>query len=545
MSSAGSPPAAPFSSSHDATIYALSTAPGKAGIAVIRISGSLCLDVSIHDTIKSTLCPNSRPLKPRYAAVRTLYDPALSSSNEDNILDRDAVVLYFPGPRSVTGEDVLELHVHGGPATVKAVLRAILASQPTAGAVRYAEPGEFTRRAFYNNRLDLAQVEALGDTLDASTEQQRRAAVRGSSGHLGRTYESWRTILLEARAEIEAFIDFSEDQHFDESPRELLGGVTEKVKHLLQRIQVHQAAADRSSLLRHGIRLALVGPTNAGKSSLMNLIVGREASIVSDEVGTTRDVVEASLDLRGYLCTFADTAGFRLAPDPTTNLPTESAFPLGAIEAEGIRRARQKAADADVVIAIASVERAQNGGGFRVSYDEETLRLAAQARAGLIVVNKCDLVAEDATLARLMSDFRSTVNEIADASTQFPLAVISCRAAEENSSDIDDPGGVHHLVDTLASAFAAMTDFPIDEQDLLGVTVRQQQFLARCRSHLEAFLGEASKEASDETDKDAFGGADFVLAAEQLRYAAECLALITGRGEAGDIEEVLGVIFEK
>ncbi|CAK7267358.1 mitochondrial splicing system protein [Sporothrix epigloea] len=494
--------------------------------------------------IYRTLCPSSRPLKPRYAAVRTLYDPTSSSSAEADILDRAAVVLYFPGPKSVTGEDVLELHVHGGLATIRAVLQAIPASHSTQGAIRYAEPGEFTRRAFFNNRLDLAQVEALGDTLDAATEHQRRAAVRGSSGHLGRTYEGWRAMLLTARAEIEALIDFSEDQHFDESPCELLSGVAEQVKHLLQHIRAHEAAADRSSLLRHGIRLALVGPANAGKSSLMNLIVGREASIVSNEAGTTRDVVEASLDVRGYLCTIADTAGFRQASEPA---PTKPAFPLGAIEAEGIRRARQKAADADVVIAIASVERSQNenGNDCYVSYDEETLRLAAQTRGRLIVLNKCDLVADEATFARLVDEFRTKLSSVAGASTHMPLLTISCQAAETNPVAGNDPGGIHGLVDTLAAAFVSMTDLPPDEQDLLGVTARQQQLLAQCRTHLKDFMGEAAVEAADGEHRGVCGDPDVVLAAEHLRYAADCLALITGRGEAGDIEEVLGVIFEK
>lgn len=497
--------------------------------------------------IYSTLCPSSRPLKPRYAAVRTLYDPASSSSAEADILDRAAVVLYFPGPKSVTGEDVLELHVHGGPATIRAVLQAIPASQPTPGAVRYAEPGEFTRRAFFNNRLDLAQVEALGDTLDAATEHQRRAAVRGSSGHLGRTYDGWRAMLLAARAEIEALIDFSEDQHFDESPRELLNGVAEQVKTLLQHIRAHEAAADRSSLLRHGIRLALVGPANAGKSSLMNLIVGREASIVSDEAGTTRDVVEASLDVRGYLCTFADTAGFRQTSELAATFPTKPDSPLGAIESEGIRRARQKAADADVVIAIASVERFQNGNSkdFYVSYDKETLRLAAQARGRLIVLNKCDLVADEAKFTLLVDRFRTMLNSVAGTLTQMPLLTISCQSAEENPVAGNDPGGIHGLVDTLAAAFASMTDLPPDEQDLLGVTARQQQLLAQCRTHLEDFMSEAAVEVADEECRRVGGDPDVVLAAEHLRYAADCLALITGRGEAGDIEEVLGVIFEK
>ena len=258
------------------------------------------------------LCPTKALPKPRYAGVRTLLEPESVDTFGANIVDSDALVLYFPGPKTVTGEDVLELHVHGGAATVKAVLSAVRkCSRLALGTVRYAEPGEFTRRAFLNGRLDLAQVESLGDTLAAETEHQRRAAVRGNSGILGKTYDGWREQLLLARGEIEALIDFSEDQHFDESPTELLTNVRMLVEDMLNSIRVHKLGSQRSELLRNGIRIALLGPPNAGKSSLMNQIVGREASIVSAEAGTTRDIVEASLDIRGYLCSFADTAGIR------------------------------------------------------------------------------------------------------------------------------------------------------------------------------------------------------------------------------------------
>ncbi len=257
----------------DDTVYALSSGQGKAGIAVIRISGPACLDVSslasaprhdadAPDKIYTSLCPSKAAPKPRYATVRTLFQPEAAGKGE--ILDSSALVLHFPAPRTVTGEEMLELHVHGGTATVRAVLSAI-ARCPSSGKVRYAEPGEFTKRAFLNDRLDLAQVESLGDTLDAQTEQQRRAAVRGNSGALGRTYEAWRQQLLLARGEIEALIDFSEDQHFDESPAELLGNVAALVQGILQSVGVHKRASQRSELLRKGIRIALRRATQRGQ----------------------------------------------------------------------------------------------------------------------------------------------------------------------------------------------------------------------------------------------------------------------------------------
>ncbi|KAL2760851.1 hypothetical protein ACRALDRAFT_1073471 [Sodiomyces alcalophilus JCM 7366] len=497
------------------TIYAVSTAQGRAGIAIIRISGPACLD------IYRSLCPSKAPLKPRYATVRTLID----SHAQDglNILDSDAIVIHFPGPKTVTGEDVLELHIHGGPATIKAVLAAI---PKCAAGVRYAEPGEFTRRAFINDRLDLAQVESLADTLSADTEQQRRAAVRGNSGALGRTYESWRSQLLLARGEIEALIDFSEDQHFDESPAELLRNVTAMVDEMLRSIRNHEAASARGELLRSGIRIALVGPPNVGKSSLMNLIVGREASIVSVEAGTTRDIVEVSLDIRGYLCSFADTAGFRGGC---------GAEPIGIVEEEGIRRAKQKALESDVVVVLGAVEPNPQG-GFSIEYDKETLEIAAQAQESFLVVNKRDAV-DETLFSTLVDDFRATVRAQAPALEKTKVMPISCKDAQLGSSV--DSGGVHALIDELAGSFAGMTSLPADMQDLLGVTERQRQLLEQCRNWLEEYtkVTQPSEQAEEEPD--------IVLAAEYLRYAADCLAKITGRGESGDVEEVLGVIFEK
>ncbi|EAA32069.2 mitochondrial GTPase [Neurospora crassa OR74A] len=536
------------------TIYALSSGSGRAGIAVIRISGPGCLDVY------NSLCPTKLIPKPRYAAVRTLTEPtepgndvsSPSAANANNVLDTDALVLYFPGPKTVTGEDVLELHVHGGPATVKAVLSAIPKST-SSSTIRYAEQGEFTKRAFLNNRLDLAQVEALGDTLSAETEQQRRAAIRGTSGVLGKTYESWREQLLLARGEIEALIDFSEDQHFDESPTELLRNVTRLVKEILHSIKLHELGSQRSELLRNGIRIALLGPPNVGKSSLMNLIVGREASIVSSEAGTTRDIVEASLDIRGYLCSFADTAGIRTR---SSLLPAEEKeASIGKIEEEGIRRARQKALDSDVIIVLASVEPHPNGvEGYRLNYDLSTLDLASSAPESLLVINKSETV-PPSVLAQLIQSFKTDVlstalPEDSPLRSQDPI-LISCRTAEQRSGGVDDtdPGKIHHLISRLSSSFAELTAIPQDMEHLLGVTARQNELLGQCRDALEDFMAEANPNPNPAIGEGGITGeeveADIVLAAEHLRVAAGRLAAITGKGEAGDVEEVLGVIFEK
>lgn len=528
------------------------------------------------------------------------------------ILDSEALVLYFPAPKTVTGEDVLELHVHGGSATVKAVLSAIPRTAETGGgggggggAIRYAEPGEFTRRAFLNDRLDLSQVESLSATLAAETEQQRRAAVRGSSGALGRTYEGWRRQLVAARAEMEALIDFAEDQHLDESPALLARNVTAQVRAIRGRIGVHEEAGRRAELLRGGVRVALLGPPNAGKSSLMNRLVGREASIVSGESGTTRDVVEAHLDIRGYLCTFADTAGFRTVAVRTgSGTGTESGsrsglgndngdviimdsegsryMEIGAVEQEGIRRARAKALESDVIVVLASIEPSSSssslGGGYQIRYDVETLRLAADCPQRLVVVNKSDAVSGD-DLDTLVEEFKSSVlGKIKGLEATQPI-LISCKEAGTAQSGSrnrrshsrsgvvvdEDPGGIRGVADHLVSAFAAMTALPVALQDLHGVTERQRQLLAECRAQLEEYLdkvgggyavdvgvddpelgSEGRRDVEDEEvmveDSDE---PDITVAAEHLRYAANCLGRITGRGEAGDVEEILGVIFEK
>lgn len=288
---------------------------------------------------------------------------------------------------------------------MKAVLAAISQCR-SKHTIRYAEAGEFTRRAFQNDRLDLGQVEALSDALSAETEQQRRAAMRGNSGKLGRIYEEWRQLLLNARGELEALIDFSEDQHFDESPAELMRNVTNQIRPILAAINRHQAGSRCGELLKRGIRVSLLGPPNSGKSSLLNIIVDREASIVSEEAGTTRDIVEVSVDIGGYLCVFADTAGLRTAGSSSV---------IGAIEQEGIRRAKAKAKESDLVIVLASVESsdvpssssmfrlAQGHSGLTIFCDQESLSIAAATSEAVIVVNKCDSIRSDA-LGNLIED---------------------------------------------------------------------------------------------------------------------------------------------
>ncbi|KAF2183875.1 P-loop containing nucleoside triphosphate hydrolase protein [Zopfia rhizophila CBS 207.26] len=543
----------------DTTIYALSTASGKAAIAVIRISGPA------YEQIYQRLCP-SKPLpKPRYATLRKLYSPHVPPT-PSTLLDSGALVLYFPAPNSVTGEDVLELQVHGGPAIVRAVLAAIpqCASSPNQDRpkatcrIRYAEPGEFTRRAFANNRIDLPQIESLGDTLSASTEQQRKLSVRGTTSSLSARYEHWRTLLLQARGELEALIDFSEDQHFDESPAVLCSSVARQVHQLTVQIEAHVANAVRGELLRSGISVALLGAPNAGKSSLLNRIVGREAAIVSQEAGTTRDVVEVGVDLGGWLVKIGDMAGLRRAGVVGPDI-------VGAVEQEGIKRAKQRALESDLLIVVQEA---------LAEMDPEVMETARQCvDLGInvvVAINKIDqLPSNSGSVSNWKKKIQSVLNITAD--RIFSISCKEATAASAKTPETKDPGNIQSFLRGLIETFTDMTAALVPEsdpdssiwQESLGATERQRALLSECLSHLKAFLtavhGDTDIEAdtnsnappphiqfthalafSEEADE-----VDIVVAAESLRLAAETLSRITGRGESGDVEEVLGVVFGK
>ena len=471
------------------------------------------------------------------------------------MLDSNAMVLYFPGPRSVTGEDVLELHVHGGPAIVKAVMHAIPRCSETTGTIRPAEAGDFTRRAFMNDRMDLLQVEAMGDSLAAMTERQRRIAVRGSASELGRQYEAWRQQLLSARGELEALIDFSEDQHFDESPSALVSSVALQVRTLHRAIEMHMANAMRGELLRSGVSISLLGAPNAGKSSLLNRIVGREAAIVNAEAGTTRDVVEVAVDIGGFLVRFGDTAGLRRA----IGVSTTNSGTIGAVEQEGIRRAKARAAESDLVIVVLSLEPCTTG--FKLVIDPEVADTAAtslsQGRPLLFAVNKTDFLPSGTADAEVR--LARQISEAIPGAAAATVRLISCTQTGES-------GGIAALLSTVTDMCADMTHSLATESGeendaALGATERQRALLAESAGHLEAFLaladtadrtdpgsdghgGDAAAGGNDDIERD--GQVDVVLAAELLRLAAGSIARLSGRsGEAGDVEEVLGVVFER
>ncbi|NLH79698.1 MAG: tRNA uridine-5-carboxymethylaminomethyl(34) synthesis GTPase MnmE [Phyllobacteriaceae bacterium] len=296
------------------TIYALSSGACPSGVAVMRVSGPGCRVVL--ETMVGAFP------RPRLATLRSIR----KRTGEE--IDR-GVVLWFPGPGSFTGEDTIEFQVHGS----RAVVRALAAALGSFDGVRPAEAGEFTRRAFLSGRIDLTEAEGLADLLAAETEAQRRQALAQSEGSLRRLYEGWRSDLIEARALIEADLDFADEE---DVPGSVIDRAFEKLEALSAGIVAHLAEGRRGEVLRDGLQVVILGPPNAGKSSLLNALARRDVAIVTAEAGTTRDLVEVHLDLDGHPVTLVDTAGLR-----------ETA---GEVEREGIRRALERGERADLIL---------------------------------------------------------------------------------------------------------------------------------------------------------------------------------------------------
>ncbi|MBP7062977.1 tRNA uridine-5-carboxymethylaminomethyl(34) synthesis GTPase MnmE [Ferrovibrio sp.] len=305
------------------SIYALSSAPGRAGLAVVRLSGP--------GAGPALLALAGRLPPPRLASRALLHDQMTGPID-------DALVLWFPGPASFTGEDVAEFHIHGG----KAVLAALFAALARLPGLRLAEPGEFSRRAFQHGKLDLTAAEGLADLIDAETEAQRRQGLRQMQGELGRLYDGWRARLLRALAHVEADIDFPEE----DLPAGIAAAVAPEIARLQGEIAAHLADNRRGERLRDGVAVVILGPPNAGKSSLLNALARREAAIVSDIAGTTRDIIEVQLDLGGYPVVLADTAGLRETAD--------------RIEGEGVRRALARAESADLKLLLLDAAALEN-----------------------------------------------------------------------------------------------------------------------------------------------------------------------------------------
>ena len=364
----------------DTTIYALGTpTPSRAhpgALSVIRLSGPRAADALIFLTERKAFergrsARDPALPEPRRLALRTMLDP-LSGEKIDR-----GLVVWFEAPNTETGETMAELHLHGGRAVVNAALAAI----QRLGFCRLAEPGEFTRRAFEHNKLGLTEAEAIADLVGAETEQQRRLALQQMDGALHRLYEDWRTQGLGALAHLEAAIDFPDE--------DLPEGLADTVKTGITRLQGEIAAHlddRRGERLRDGLSIAIIGPPNAGKSSLLNLLARREAAIVSETAGTTRDVIEVHLDLGGWPVVLADTAGLRETGD--------------AIEQEGVRRARARADEADLRLLVLDASDPDWSGTMQALTAAGTRWVAAR---DIVVVNKIDIAPAEAIGAVTLS----------------------------------------------------------------------------------------------------------------------------------------------
>ncbi len=327
------------------TIFARASGAGQAAVAVVRLSGP--------GTAAAVTRLAGRLPAARRASLCRLRDPEGGET-----LDQ-ALVLWFPGPASYTGEDAAELHLHGGSAVVAAVTEALawLGCRP-------AEPGEFTRRAFLHGRMDLTQAEAIADLIAAETTAQRRQALRQADGALARLYGGWTERLTRILAQQEAAIEFE----MDDLPSDVADRAREAAGALAQEIGSHLDDGRRGERLREGLSIAILGAPNAGKSSLLNALAGRDAAIVSPVAGTTRDIVECRIELAGVPAVIADTAGLRHSDD--------------AIEQEGVRRAMRRAGEADLLIAAFAADAPPDG---------DTMALLREAQGAIIVATKCDL----------------------------------------------------------------------------------------------------------------------------------------------------------
>ncbi len=432
----------------DQTIFALASGRPPNAISVVRVSGTRA------GTILSALA-GKNPL-PR-VAIRAL----IRDANQQPI--DDAVVLWFPGPKSATGEDVAEFHVHGGRAVLAALFSALSSFENT----RAAEPGEFSRRAFENGKLDLTEAEGLDDLIHADTDRQ---ALRQLKGLLGDRARNWRQQIIEASALIEAGIDFSDE---GDVPAELLGPALAKINALHEEIAEVLAAQGRSERLRDGLVVAIAGPPNVGKSTLMNQLARREVAIVSPHAGTTRDILEAQLDLDGYPVTVIDTAGIRATEDP--------------VEQEGVRRARARAAEADLVLWLVEDD----------SHDQ-----AVEGSAPVWMVrNKIDLNALKPDAAGMGRTCGNRYFEISAARGD----------------------GLRELMAALVGY--AENVFGSDESGLIG-RERQRTLLRETATSLQRSMERKGEE----------------LIAEDLRAAAHALGRLLGRV---DVEDVLDKIFRE
>jgi tRNA modification GTPase len=446
----------------DQTIFALSSGRPPSAIAIVRVSGPLA---------GAALRLLAGKIPPPRMATRVLVREV-----EGEPID-DAVAIWFPSPASATGEDVAEFHLHGS----RAVLSALFAALSKIENIRAAEPGEFTRRGFENGKLDLTEAEGLDDLIHADTDRQRRQALRQLRGLLGDKARAWRDRIIEAAALIEAGIDFADE---GDVPEQLVTPALAKIRTLLGEIDDVLAARGRSERLREGLVVAIAGPPNVGKSTLMNQLVRREVAIVSPHAGTTRDVIEVQLDLDGYPVTLIDTAGLRETDDP--------------VEQEGVRRARARATEADLVLWLVDGQHPADRPAARATVWDARDKIDFAGGTVWTVRNKIDLEASQPQPGLGRTE----------------LGISASRG------------------DGIAELIAAIVGFAQDYFGTSDSTVitreRQRELLQETAVSLERSL-----------EMVALGEE---LAAEELRRAALSLGRLLGRV---DVEDILDVIFRE
>jgi len=328
------------------TIYALSSGPGISGVAVIRISGKET------STILKLVTKKDLP-KPRVATIKKIIDP-----NNLELID-EGIVLWFPGPESYTGEDMAELHIHGS----KAVINAIHKTLGDTKKCRIAEPGEFTKRAFQNGKINLLKAESISDLISSETEIQRKQAINIMTGKSSEVYNNMREKLVKALSNIEAKIDFPDE----DLPKKINKEIKKNVDHVIEKIQKILNDQKVGERIREGFKIAIVGPTNAGKSSLLNHLSNRDVAIVSEIAGTTRDVIEVHLNIDGYPVIVSDTAGIRKSKSE--------------IEKKGIKLALKKAEEADLNLIVIEPKNLHFTGFLKDLIKPNSI----------LVINKCDL----------------------------------------------------------------------------------------------------------------------------------------------------------
>jgi len=451
------------------TIFALSSGRPPAAIAVVRISGPQA-GVALEKL-------TGRMPQPRQATLVRAREPA-----SGEVID-EALALWFPAPHSETGEDVAELQLHGGHAVVAAVLNALSAIKDC----RMAEPGEFTRRAFENGKLDLTAVEGLGDLIAAETAAQRRQAFRQLKGLIGDRAEAWRQRLIEALALVETRIDFSDE---GDVPEDLIMPAAKIARGLRDEIAAALADRGRGERLRDGLIVAIAGPPNAGKSTLLNRLARREAAIVSPFAGATRDVIEVHLELDGYPVTVLDTAGIRDSVEP--------------VEQEGVRRAHARAAEADLVLWVIDVSVEGRAGAKSPPLKSDAPRW--------LIENKIDLLEPSASK-------RST---------------IACRHLEKDEFEFvfSASAASGEGLDALFGALARFANKYLAIGEAAVVTrARHRRALEETAQALDRALAESAAPNPREE-----------LIAEELRHASWALGRLTGRV---DVEDVLDKIFRE